>query len=170
MVMKVEPIVRAIETVKKTRSNVHTILMLPSGKRFNQARARQLSQMDNIIIVCGRYEGVDERVGQFFVDEEISIGDYVLSGGEVPAMVILESVSRLIPGVLGDEKSVVEESFSLQMLEYPQYTRPRDFRGFKTPDVLISGNHKKIRDWQREQALEKTAKLRPDLLNNQNVS
>ena len=169
MVMSVEPIARAIETVKQGRPNVHTLLMSPSGKRFDQAKACQLSRVENIIIICGRYEGVDERVGRFYVDEEISIGVYVLSGGEIPAMVLLESVARLVPGVLGDENSIVEESFSWPMLEYPQYTRPRDFRGFKAPEILVSGNHEKIRNWHREQALKKTAKLRPDLLKNQNA-
>lgn len=169
MVLSVEPIVRAIEAVKQGRSNAHTILLTPGGAPFTQEKAGQLAQRDAVILVCGRYEGVDERVGRFFVDEEISIGDYVLSGGEIPAMVLLEAVSRLVPGVLGDETSALEESFSSPLLEYPQYTRPQDFRGYKAPDVLISGDHKKIRDWQREQALKKTARVRPDLLKNQNV-
>lgn len=120
--------------------------------------------MEELILVCGRYEGVDERVNQICADEEISIGDYVLSGGEIPAMVVVESVARLIPGVLGDENALDEESFNTDLLEYPQYTRPRDFNGHKVPEVLVSGDHKKIRAWQHERALEKTARQRPDLL------
>ncbi|MFQ5673743.1 MAG: tRNA (guanosine(37)-N1)-methyltransferase TrmD [Nitrospinales bacterium] len=169
MVMGVEPIARAIESVKRGQPGAHTILLSPRGERFDQEKARRLAQRNAIILVCGRYEGVDERVGRFFVDEEISIGDYVLSGGEIPAMVLLEAVSRLVPGVLGDETSALEESFSSPLLEYPQYTRPRDFRGYKAPDVLVSGDHRKIRDWQREQALKKTARVRPDLLKKENV-
>ena len=163
MVMNVDPIVRAIEAVKQDRPGAHTILMSPRGRSFNQERARELSGMERLIFVCGRYEGVDERV-RHFIDEEVSIGDYVLTGGEIPAMVVVEAVARLIPGVVGDENSVVEESFSEHLLEYPQYTRPRDFRGHKVPKVLVSGDHKKIQAWQREESLKKTARVRPDLL------
>ncbi len=164
LVMNVEPISRAIDEVKKEVPKARTILMSPSGKPFDQKKAWELSREENIILVCGRYEGVDERVRLHCVDEEISIGDYVMSGGEIPAMAVVETVSRLIPGVLGDENSVVEESFSEPLLEYPQYTRPRDFNGYKVPEVLISGNHKKIQEWQKQQALKKTAEVRPDLL------
>ena len=164
LVMNVEPISRAIDDIKKQIPNARTILMSPGGKPFNQEKAWELSREENLILVCGRYEGVDERVRLHCVDEEISIGDYVLSGGEIPAMAVVETVSRLIPGVLGDENSVVEESFSHPLLEYPQYTRPRDFKGYKVPEVLVSGNHKNIQDWQRQQALKKTASVRPDLL------
>ncbi len=164
LVMNVEPISRAIDDIKKQVPKARTILMCPGGKPFNQEKAWELSRQENLILVCGRYEGVDERVRLHCVDEEISIGDYVLSGGEIPAMAVVETVSRLIPGVLGDENSVVEESFSDPLLEYPQYTRPRDFKGYQVPEVLVSGNHKNIQDWQRQQALKKTASVRPDLL------
>lgn len=170
LVMNVEPIARAIDEIKKDVPKARTILMSPSGKPLNQEKAWELSREENLVLVCGRYEGVDERVRLHCVDEEISIGDYVLSGGEVPAMVVIETVSRLIPGVLGDENSVVEESFSEPLLEYPQYTRPRDFKGYKVPEVLISGNHKNIQDWQRQQALKKTAEVRPDLLKKHELS
>jgi len=123
-----------------------------------------LSDQESLILICGRYEGIDDRVRLHFADEEISIGDYVLTGGELPAMVLVEAVSRLIPGVLGDSASIVEESFSEGMLEYPQYTRPRDYKGFKVPDVLVSGDPKKIRAWQKAEALKKTESVRPDLL------
>jgi tRNA (guanine37-N1)-methyltransferase len=165
LVMNVEPIARAIEGIKKEVPKARTLLMSPSGKPFNQEKARELSAESNLILVCGRYEGVDERVRLHCVDEEISIGDYVLSGGEIPAMAVVDAVARLVPGVLGDENSVVEESFSDSLLEYPQYTRPRDFKGKKVPEVLVSGNHKEIQKWQRKESLKKTAEVRPDLLN-----
>jgi tRNA (guanine37-N1)-methyltransferase len=165
LVMNVEPIARAIEAVKKEVPKARTLLMSPSGKPFNQEKARELSAEQNLILVCGRYEGVDERVRLHCVDEEISIGDYVLSGGEIAAMAVVDAVSRLVPGVLGDENSVIEESFSDSLLEYPQYTRPRDFNGYKVPEVLVSGNHKEIQNWQRKESLRKTAEVRPDLLN-----
>ena len=123
-----------------------------------------MSDQKSLILICGRYEGIDDRVRLHFADEDISIGDYVLTGGELPAMVLVEAVSRLIPGVLGDSASIVEESFSEGMLEYPQYTRPRDYKGFKVPDVLVSGDPKKIRAWQKAEALKKTESVRPDLL------
>ncbi len=163
MVMNVDPIVRAIESVKQDRPNARTILMSPAGTPFSQEKAWELSREESLILVCGRYEGVDERV-RHFIDEEISIGDYVLTGGEIPAMAVVESVARLVPGVVGDESSIVEESFSDDLLEYPQYTRPREFRGFKVPEILVSGDHSKIQDWQRQEALKKTARVRPDLL------
>lgn len=170
LVMNVEPISRAIEEVKKASPHARTILMSPSGKPFDQKKARELAAEQNLILVCGRYEGVDERVRLHCVDEEISIGDYVLSGGEIPAMAVVDAVSRLVPGVLGDENSVVEESFSDTLLEYPQYTRPRDFQGHQVPEVLVSGNHKEIREWQRKEALKKTAEVRPDLLDKLELS
>jgi tRNA (guanine37-N1)-methyltransferase len=163
MVMNVEPIARALEAIKKEVPKARTILLSPGGKPFNQEKAGELSHQESLILICGRYEGVDERVRLHFADEEISIGDYILTGGEIPAMVLVEAVSRLIPGVLGDSESIVEESFSDGMLEYPQYTRPRDFQGFKVPEVLVSGDPKKIRAWQKEEALKKTASVRPDL-------
>ena len=163
MIMNVDPIVRAIEAVKEKRSGARTILLSPGGKSFNQKMARELAKEENLIFVCGRYEGVDERVLNF-VDDAVSIGDYVMAGGEIPAMVMVEAVSRLIPGVVGDEQSIVEESFEESRLEHPQYTKPREFRGLKVPDVLLSGHHKNIQDWQRKEALKKTAAIRPDLL------
>jgi len=167
MVMNVEPITRAVEAVKKDRPKARSILLSPSGRPFNQKKAWELSREEEIILVCGRYEGVDERVRLHVVDEEISIGDYVLAGGEFAALVVLEAVSRLVPGVLGDERSVVEESFSDALLEYPQYTRPQEFEGHRVPEVLVSGDPKKIQSWQRQEALKKTAEVRPDLLKDQ---
>jgi len=163
LVMNVEPIVRAIEAVRENRPGARTILLSPGGQSFDQKMAWELSREENLIFVCGRYEGVDERVLNF-VDSAVSIGDYVMAGGEVPAMVIIEAVSRLIPGVVGDENSIIEESFEGNRLEHPQYTKPREFRGLKVPEVLLSGHHRKIQDWQRKEALKKTAAIRPDLL------
>ena len=163
MIMNVEPIAHALEAIKKEVPKAKTILLSPSGKPFDQKKASQLAHQESLILICGRYEGVDERVRLHFVDEEVSIGDYILTGGEIPAMVLVETVSRLIPGVLGDSESIVEESFTGGVLEYPQYTRPRDFKGFKVPDVLVSGDPKKIRAWQKTEALKKTESVRPDL-------
>ena len=164
MVMNVEPIARAIAAIKKEVPETRTILLSPGGRPFDQEKAWELSHLPSLTLICGRYEGIDERVRLHFVDEEISIGDYVLTGGEIPAMVLVEAISRLVPGVLGDPESVVEESFTDGLLEYPQYTRPRDYQGFKVPEILISGDHKKIRDWQKAEAVKKTARVRPDLL------
>ena len=163
MVMNVEPIARALEAIKKEVPKAKTILLSPGGSPFDQKKARDLSFKENLILICGRYEGIDERIRLHFADEEISIGDYILTGGEIPAMVLVEAVSRLIPGILGDSESIVEESFSDGMLEYPQYTRPRDYKGLKVPDVLVSGDPKKIRAWQKTEALKKTESVRPDL-------
>ena len=163
MVMNIEPIDRALEAVKRDRPKAHSILLSPGGYRFDQKKAWELSRKDEIILVCGRYEGVDERVSEL-VDEELSIGDYVMNGGEVPAMVVVETVARLVPGVIGDEQSLAEESFSGETLEYPQYTRPREYKGHEVPEVLVSGDHKKIEEWKRQAALKKTAKYRPDLV------
>lgn len=164
MVMNVEPIARAITEIKKEVPDTRTILLSPGGRPFDQEKARELSGLSSLTLICGRYEGIDDRVRLHYVDEEISIGDYVLTGGELPAMVLVEAISRLVPGVLGDPESVVEESFSNDLLEYPQYTRPQDYEGFKVPEILVSGDPKKIRDWQKAQALKKTAQVRPDLL------
>mgnify|MGYP003713943143 FL=1 len=164
MVMNVEPIARVIAAIKKEVPETRTILLSPGGRPFDQEKAWELSRLPSLTLICGRYEGVDERVRLHFVDEEISIGDYVLTGGEIPAMVLVEAISRLVPGVLGDPESIVEESFAGDLLEYPQYTRPRDYQGFKVPEILVSGDHKKIRDWQKAEALKKTARVRPDLL------
>jgi tRNA (guanine37-N1)-methyltransferase len=164
MVMNVEPIARAIDVVKKEVPETRTILLSPGGKPLDQEKAWELSRLNSLALICGRYEGIDERVRLHYVDEEISIGDYVLTGGELPAMVLLETVSRLLPGVLGDPESVVEESFHDDLLEYPQYTRPQDYEGYKVPEVLVSGDPKKIHDWQKSEALKKTMQVRPDLL------
>ena len=164
MVMNVEPIARAITAVKKKVPETRTILLSPGGRPFDQEKAWELSSLPSLTLICGRYEGIDERIRLHYVDEEISIGDYVLTGGELPAMVLVEAISRLLPGVLGDPESVVEESFHDDLLEYPQYTRPRDYEGLKVPEILVSGDPKKIRDWQKAEALKKTAQVRPDLL------
>lgn len=170
LVMNIEPIDRALQSVKRDRPHAHTVILAPSGKRFNQKKARELSEKEQIILICGRYEGIDERVAENLVDEELSIGDFVLSGGEIAAMVLVDAVTRLIPGVVGDPASLDEESFENGMLEYPQYTRPRDYHGSEVPEVLVSGDHKKIKSWQRKAALRKTARNRPDLIENLNLS
>lgn len=164
MVMKPEPIAKALRHVEEIASRGRVILLSPSGKRFDQAVARRLSNERHLVLICGRYEGIDERVRERFVDEEMSIGDYILTGGEFPAMVIVDAVSRLIPGVLGCAESPEEESFSRDILEYPQYTRPPEFEGMKVPDVLLSGNHAEIARWRRREALKKTILVRPDLM------
>lgn len=163
MVMKVEPLVKALEQVRGCDEPSTTVLLTPQGALFSQEKARQLSMCSRVVLVCGRYEGVDERV-LGFVDEELSIGDYVLSGGEIPAMVVIDAVARLIPGVVGDEASVREDSFANGLLKYPQYTRPPQFRGFDVPEVLLSGDHERIRQWRRREALRKTVARRPDLI------
>ena len=142
-----------------------SVLLSPQGTPFSQEKARQLARdCERLLLICGRYEGVDERVREFLVDEEISIGDYVLTGGELAAMVVIDSVSRLVPGVLGGERSAEEDSFSDGVLEYPQYTRPALFRGHPVPEILLSGNHAEIRRWRREMALKNTEAKRPDLI------
>jgi tRNA (guanine37-N1)-methyltransferase len=165
MVMKPEPVFKAVESVRKERSRV--ILMTPQGRRFNQAMARELSKETHLIFVCGHYEGVDERIREALVTDEISIGDYVLTNGVLPAAVVIDAVVRLLPGVLGGEGATVEESFSENMLEYPQYTRPVEFRGMKVPDILCSGHHEEIARWRAEQSLRRTRERRPDLLDNE---
>lgn len=161
MVLMVEPIYNALRDIKNTGSKV--ILLTPQGARFSQERAKKLSQENDLILICGRYEGFDERIRNL-ADEEISIGDYVLTGGELPAMVVVDAVARLIPGVLAKEEATKFESFTENLLEYPQYTRPEDFRGSKVPEILLTGDHKKIDEWRREKSLEKTKKVRPDLI------
>jgi tRNA (guanine37-N1)-methyltransferase len=162
MVMKPDPIFSAVEAIKNERS--HVILMAPDGRRFSQKIAIEFSRKEHLIFVCGHYEGIDHRVAEHLVDDEISIGDYVLTNGALAAAVVVDAVARLIPGVLGDEESSRDESFSNKMLEYPQYTRPADFRGWRVPKVLLSGNHALIRTWREEKAREKTCERRPDLL------
>ena len=163
MVMKIEPIYRALASVKSTAKGRRVVLLTPQGKRFNQKMAKKLSKTKHLILICGHYEGVDERVTSLVTDE-ISVGDYILTGGEIPAMMILDAVIRLIPGVLGDDASLESESFENNLLEYPQYTRPREFEGMKVPDILLSGNHKAINQWRKNESLKKTKKVRNDLL------
>jgi tRNA (guanine37-N1)-methyltransferase len=170
MVMKVEPIARAVEWVKAQDPSTWTIYLTPQGKRFDQTIARTLSSRSHLLLLCGRYEGVDDRVRELLVDEEISIGDYVLTGGEFAAMVIVDAVSRLLPGVLGSDRSAEEDSFFHSLLEYPQYTRPPDFRGKEVPTVLLSGNHSAVSRWRRKEALRRTWMRRPDLLQNAELS
>lgn len=170
MVMKVEPIARAIEWAKAESPSAWTIYLTPQGRSFNQEMAEALSSKTHLILLCGRYEGVDERVREMFVDEEVSIGDYVLTGGELAAMVMVDTLSRLLPGVLGCNQSAEEDSFSESLLEYPQYTRPIDFRGQGVPEVLVSGNHEAIFQWRRKEALRRTVTRRPDLLAKANLS
>src|SRR5512136_680973 len=164
MVMKVEPIARAIESVKAQIPSARTIYLTPQGKPFHQDLARRLSGQSHLILLCGRYEGVDERVRELFIDEEISIGDYVLTGGELAAMVLVDAVSRFIPGVLGSDRSAEEDSFFNSLLEYPQYTRPFEFKGCRVPEVLLSGNHSAISLWRKREAIRRTSLSRPDLL------
>ncbi len=155
MVMKPEPIYEAMDYVKSKNPDVHTLLLTPAGKTFDQQKAKELSGRNAIAIICGRYEGFDERV-KYLADEEISIGKFILSGGEIAAMAIVDATTRLIPGVLGNEESLKEESFENGLIEYPQYTRPREYRGMKVPEVLLSGNHKKIKEWREKEAKKRT--------------
>jgi tRNA (guanine37-N1)-methyltransferase len=163
MLLKPEPIFEAVESL--VDDTAHVILTSPAGRPFNQAIARELSQKAHLLFICPSYEGVDERVCEALVDDELSIGDYVLTNGGLPAMVIIDAVTRLLPGSLGDDESAVDESFSHGLLEYPHYTRPAEFRGMKVPDVLLSGHHAEIEKWRAEQAGQRTAQRRPDLLN-----
>jgi tRNA (guanine37-N1)-methyltransferase len=162
MLLKPEPLFEAIESLQREKTRV--ILLSPSGRKFDQSIARELALQDDLLLVCGSYEGFDERVREALADDELSIGDYVLTNGALPAMVVIDAVTRLLPGVLGDDESSHDESFSHGLLEYPQYTRPADFRGMKVPDVLLSGNHSEIEKWRRAQAKLQTQKQRPDLL------
>jgi tRNA (guanine37-N1)-methyltransferase len=164
MVMKVEPVEKALATVKGSTEDSLVVLMTPQGETFNQKIAAELAGKKQIIIICGRYEGFDERIREHLADREISIGDYVLTGGELPALVLIDAVSRFIPGVLGNEESSLSESFSQGLLEYPQYTRPAEYKGWKVPDVLVSGNHAEIELWRKNESLKRTYKRRPDLL------
>lgn len=167
MVLSPQPIFDAVKKIKGRRK-AKVILMCPTGKPLNQALVKTLAKNKNLIIICGHYEGVDERVRRRIVDESISIGDYVLTGGELPAMVLVDCLTRLLPGVLGREASLEDESFEGHLLEYPQYTRPADFQGMKVPAVLLSGHHPKIKKWRKEQAVAVTKKNRPDLFKNFN--
>lgn len=165
MVMKPEPLFAAIEAIQpQAESPAKVILMTPQGRTLDRALVAELSQEPRLLLVCGRYEGVDERVREHLVDLEVSVGDFVLSGGELPAMLLLDAVARFVPGVLGSEGSLEEESFEGGLLEYPQYTRPAEFRGWAVPDVLLSGNHPEVARWRRRQRLLRTLARRPDLL------
>src|SRR5215831_16948 len=162
MLLKPEPIFEAVEAI--ARESTKVILLSPAGRPFSQAIARELAQLDDLLLVTGHYEGFDERIREQLADDELSIGDYVLTNGALPAMVVVDAVTRLLPGVLGDDDSSRDESFSEGLLEYPQYTRPAEFRGMKVPEVLLSGNHAEIEKWRREEAKARTKEQRPDLL------
>ncbi len=165
MVLKPEPIFRAVAHLRETRGEPSAILLpSPQGRRFSQAVAEQYSRHTHLVLVCGRYEGVDERVSAALVTEEVSIGDFVVSGGELPALVIVDAVARLVPGVVGDAESVVRDSFTRGLLDHPHYTRPASFSGLDVPEVLLSGHHGEIERWRRQQALRRTYERRPDLL------
>lgn len=166
MVMKPEPIYKALDLLKKEPPEAKVILLSPRGKLFDQALAGELAQFQRLILICGRYEGVDERIREHCVDIELSVGDYVLTGGEIAALVMIEAISRLIPGVLGCESSAEKDSFSDGLLEFPQYTRPRVFNDWEVPEVLLSGDHSKIAKWRRKQSLSLTYEQRPELLYN----
>jgi tRNA (guanine37-N1)-methyltransferase len=188
MVMKPEPVFEAVEKVLGSRyatnatrpstlqtsgkpdSAIPIILLTPQGRVFNQSIAKELSQHPRIALICGRYEGIDERIRQHLVTDEISVGDYVLTGGEIPALLVIDAVSRLLPNVLGDPTGAEDDSHAMGLLEYPHYTRPPEFRGNKVPDVLLSGDHAKIDKWRREQALARTFRKRPDMLEKANLS
>ena len=161
MLLKPEPVFEAVEQLAGEQTKV--VLLCPQGRKFDQAAARELANLEHLLLVCGSYEGFDERIREALADDELSIGDFVLTNGALPAMVVVDAVTRLLPGVLGDDESSKDESFSQGMLEYPQYTRPADFRGMKVPDVLLSGNHAEIERWHQAQARLRTAARRPDL-------
>lgn len=163
MVLKPEPVVAAIRRVREEDPRTRVILLSPAGRLFDQTRAFELTQYPRLLLICGHYEGVDERV-RYFVDEDLSIGDYILTGGEAAALVVVDAVTRLLPGVLGGEGATEDESFQTGLLEYPHYTRPREFEGLTVPEILLSGDHARVARWRREEALKRTARLRPDLL------
>lgn len=167
MVMMCEPLARAIEELGAERNYDEVIYLTPDGEKLNQQTANRLSLKNNLLLICGHYKGIDERIREHFVTMEISIGDFVLSGGELPAALLVDAIGRLIPGVLGDETSALFDSFQDQLLAPPVYTRPEDFRGWKVPAILMSGNHKMIEEWRHEQSLMRTQQRRPDLLDNQ---
>ena len=174
MVMKPEPVFEAVESVLGLVSEqippVPIVLLTPQGRVFTQRVAEELSRQERIALLCGRYEGVDERIRQHLVTDEISVGDYVLTGGELPALLLIDAVSRLIPGVLGDPTGAEDDSHCMGLLEYPHYTRPPEFRGWKVPEVLLSGDHAKIEQWRREQALQRTFDKRPDMIDKAELS
>ena len=165
MVMKPEPMARAVEDIRARRGNPDAVVLLsPQGRRFTQAEAVRMSGLRHVVLFCGRYEGMDERIRTLVATEELSIGDYVLSGGELPALVIVDAISRLVPGVVGDSRSVEGDSFSRGLLDYPHYTRPSEFSGHKVPEVLLSGHHEDVRLWRKKTAIRRTLERRPELL------
>jgi len=165
MVMKVEPFVRALDTIRAERGTPGAVVLLtPQGRRFDQAGAGRLSELGHVVLLCGRYEGIDERVRELVATEELSVGDFVVSGGETPALLVIDAVSRLVPGVVGDRESVEQDSFAQGILDHPHYTRPADFEGRRVPDVLLSGHHAEVRRWRMTQALRRTLERRPDLI------
>jgi tRNA (guanine37-N1)-methyltransferase len=164
MIMKPEPIVSAIKYAMADDKAYKVIVFSPKGKRFDQSTAKKFSKHTKFVLVCGRYEGIDERVSAFYADEELSIGDYILSGGEAAALVFIETISRLVPGFVGNEESIISESYENGLLEYPQYTKPRTFEGHEVPSVLFSGNHREVKKWRTEQSVRLTEIRRPDLL------
>ncbi|MDQ0198574.1 tRNA (guanosine(37)-N1)-methyltransferase TrmD [Neobacillus ginsengisoli] len=172
MVLKPQPIFDAVATLKENTDSKNTkvILLCPQGERYDQRKAEELAREDHLIFICGHYEGYDERIREHVVTDEISIGDYVLTGGELGAMVVIDSVVRLLPEVLGNQESHMKDSFSTGLLEHPHYTRPADFRGMKVPDILLSGNHKLIEEWRNKEALRRTLLRRPDLLDNMELT
>ena len=170
MVLKPEVVFEAVEKCRQDGPEGHVILLSPQGKRFDQNKAKELSLKAHLILICGRYEGVDQRVSDHVADEEVSVGDFVLSGGEFAALLMVDSVCRLVPGVVGKGESVLQESFMEGLLDYPHYTRPAEFRGWKVPDVLLSGDHAAIEQWRQREALERTRRRRPDLLSEEKSS
>jgi len=170
MVMKVEPVFAAVESVVGPEAGCPVILLTPQGRVFSQKIAMELVRHPRLALVCGRYEGVDERIREHLVTDEISIGDFVLTGGELPALILIDAISRLIPGVLGDPDAAMDDSHATGLLEYPHYTRPPEYRGWGVPEILLSGNHAKIEKWRREQSLRRTLKRRPDLMDNAPLS
>ena len=164
MVMQIEPIDKCISFLKSQRDYDEVIFMTPDGKTFDQKDANSLSIVENIIILCGHYKGIDFRIREHLITREISIGDYVLTGGELPAAIVTDAIVRLIPGAIGDEQSALSDSFQDNLLDAPVYTRPADYKGWKVPQILLSGHQQKIREWEQEQALERTKRLRPDIL------
>jgi tRNA (guanine37-N1)-methyltransferase len=170
MVMKPDPLFRAVEAITRGHDDASVILLSPQGRLFDQRTAEELSRLERMVLICGRYEGVDERVVEHLVTDEVSIGDYVLSGGEIPAMVLVDAITRLLPGALGCGQSAECESFASGLLDYPQYTRPAEYREMKVPAVLLGGNHAEIEKWRRRKAIEKTIRRRPDLIKADSLS